>query len=189
MGIKGTVTIYSAEPNKVNMTGELAGVGKIIEGSDGSNAWAFSAMTGPQLKKGDELADSLREAIFHKETQWKTIYKSAELKGTEDVDGKPAYKVILTPKNGAPETQFYDKASGLMVRHQSVRKTAFGEIPVDVTIGGYRPECGVTLPHSMTESAAGQKIEMSIDSVQCNAEMPADVFQPPAEVKALINKL
>lgn len=189
MGLKGTMTMYSAEPNKVSMVGELAGVGKILEGSDGTNAWSFSAMQGPQLKKGDELADSLREAVFHKETEWRSIYKTTELNGVEDVEGKPAYKVIMTPKTGAAETQYFDKASGLLVRHQSVRKTAFGEIPVDVAIADYRKECGaVTLPHSMIQSVAGQKIEIRIDTVDCNSDLKPDTFQPPAEVKALMNK-
>jgi hypothetical protein len=188
MGLKGSMTMYAAEPNKVSMVGELAGVGKIVEGSDGTNAWSFSAMQGPQLKKGDELADSLREAVFQKELQWKSIYKSAELNGTEDVESKPAYIVVLTPKNGAAETQYYDKDSGLLVRHQSIRKTAFGEIPVDVAISDYRKECGVTMPHNMVQSVAGQKIEIHIDSVDCNPTLPADTFQPPPEVKALINK-
>jgi len=189
MGIKGAVIIYSSEPNKVSLTTELAGVGKSTEGSDGVNAWSFSAMQGPQLKKGDELVDALREAWFHKETEWRTIYKSAELEGSEDVAGKPTYKVTLTPKTGASETQYYEKASGLMVRHQSIRKTSFGDIPVDVSIGGYRTECGgLTLPHSVVQSVAGQKIELTVDSIECNAEIPADAFQPPADVKALIDK-
>ena len=82
-----------------------------------------------------------------------------------------------------------DKASGLLIRHQSVHKTAFGEIPVDVAISGYRKECGaVTLPHSMTQNVAGQKIDMNVESIECNGEIPANAFAPPAEVKALIDK-
>ncbi len=188
MGIKGAVIIYAAEPNKSSMSTTLAGVGKISEGTDGTNAWAFSAMQGPQLKKGEELNDSLREAFFHKENEWRSIYSSAEFNGVEEVDGKPAYKVILTPKNGKPQTQYYDKATGLMVRHQSVRKTAMGDIPVDVTVGSYRTECGVELPHSLVQTVAGQKIELQIDSIACNAELPADAFQPPPEVKALLSR-
>jgi len=34
MGVKGAVTIYAAEPNKVSMVTEIAGVGKIVEESD-----------------------------------------------------------------------------------------------------------------------------------------------------------
>jgi hypothetical protein len=189
MGIKGAMTIYSAEPNKISLSTEIAGVGKITEGGDGTNAWSFSAMQGPQLKKGDELADALRESWFHKETDWRSIYKSAELAGVEDVAGKPAYKLVLTPKSGPAETQYYDKESGLMIRHQSVRKTPFGEIPVDVAVSGYRTECGtLKLPHSVVQSVAGQKIEMNIDSIECNVEIPAGAFQPPPEVKALIDK-
>ena len=188
MGLKGAVTMHAAEPNKASLTAEIAGVGKVVEGTDGTNAWAFSAMQGPQLKKGEELEDSLRESFFHKESEWRSLYKSVELNGTEDLDGKPAYKLVVTPKSGAPQTEYYDQASGFLVRHKSVRKTAFGEIPVDVTISNYRKECGVMLPHMMVQSVAGQKIEMQIDSIECNGQLPADAFQPPAEVQALIDK-
>lgn len=188
MGLKGAMTIYSAAPNKTSMSAELAGVGKIIEGSDGTNAWSFSAMQGPQLKKGEELADSLREAIFSKEAEWRQVYSSAELTGVEDVEGKPAYKVMLTPKSGKPETQYYDKASGLLVRHQSIRKTAFGDIPVDVLLSDYRKDCGVKLPHALLQTVVAQKLETHIDSVECNAEIPAAAFAPPPEVKALLDK-
>jgi hypothetical protein len=188
MGIKGAVTIYAAEPNKSSMSTNIAGVGKITEGTDGINAWSFSAMQGPQLKKGEELDDSLREAYFHKENEWRSIYTSAALDGVEDVDGKPAYKVTLTPKAGKPETQYFDRASGFMVRMQSVRKTPLGDIPVDVSIGGYHKDCGVQLPHSMVQTVAGQKVELHMDSIDCNAELPGDAFDPPAEVKALMTK-
>lgn len=188
MGIKGALTISAAEPNKVSFSTDVTGVGKIVEGSDGTNAWTFSAMQGPQLKKGEELADSLREAFFHKETEWRSLFKSAELSGTEDLEGKTAYKVVMTPKAGAAQTEYFDQASGMLVRHQSVRKTAFGDIPVDVSISGYRKECGVSMPHSMVQTAAGQKIEIQIDSVACNGDLPADTFLPPPEVKALIDK-
>ena len=187
-GIKGAITMYAAEPNKVGMVTDLAGVGKIMEGSDGVSAWSFSSIQGPQIKKGDELNDSIREALFHKETDWRTVYASATLSGSEVVDGKPTYKVLMTPKTGKPETNYYEKASGLMVRHQSVRITPMGEIPVDVSIGGYRKDCGVKLPHSVTQTVAGQKVQLDIDTIECNTELPAEAFMPPPEVKALMNK-
>lgn len=188
MGIKGAVTIYAAEPNKSVMSTNIAGVGKVVEGTDGTNAWSFSAMQGPQLKKGEELEDSLREAFFHKETDWRNLYSSAALEGVEDVDGKPTYKVTLTPKTGKPQTEYYDKATGYLVRMQGERKTSMGDIPVDVSITGYRKDCGVDLPHSMTQTVAGQKVELQMDSIECNADLPANAFEPPAEVKALLGK-
>ena len=38
------------------------------------------------------------------------------------------------------------------------------------------------------QTVAGQKIELQIDTIECNADLPADAFQPPPEVKALISK-
>jgi hypothetical protein len=40
----------------------------------------------------------------------------------------------------------------------------------------------------MVQSVAGQKIELQVDTVECNSELPGDAFTPPAEVKALIDK-
>ena len=39
-------------------------------------------------------------------------------------------------------------------------------------------DCGLKLPHSMKENAAGQNIEFQIDTIECNTEIPADAFQP-----------
>ena len=40
----------------------------------------------------------------------------------------------------------------------------------------------------MTQTVAGQKIDLDLDSIQCNVDLPADAFAPPAEVKALMAK-
>src|SRR5689334_14136008 len=42
MGLKGKMTIYMAEPDKHYSEIELAGIGKIQEGSNGDVAWTMS---------------------------------------------------------------------------------------------------------------------------------------------------
>src|SRR5690242_1955488 len=46
-GIKGAISSYRAEPNKSYTEIDIAGIGKVKEGSDGTIAWSLSAMQGP----------------------------------------------------------------------------------------------------------------------------------------------
>ena len=185
--LKGTMTVYESEPSKQVTLVEFPGVGKMEEGTDGSIAWSNSALEGARLKNGDEKALALRSARSEaKFIDWKKLYKNVETTGTEDVDGKPCYKVILTPLVGKPETEYYDKASGLLVKESAVITMPMGEVPVTMVVGGYRKEGGILMPHSLQQTVAGQKIEISVDSVQLNPEFPPNRFEPPAEVKALI---
>src|SRR5437763_6729311 len=49
-GLKGTLTRYSADPDKSYSALDIEGVGKIEMGSGGGIAWEKSAILGPRLK-------------------------------------------------------------------------------------------------------------------------------------------
>src|SRR5260370_28749977 len=105
-GISGTVMSYRADPDKTYTEVEIAGIGKIREGSDGKVAWSLSAMQGPHLKEGAEKAQALQAGKSNAEVRWREIYKQAETAGVEQVDGKDCYKVVLTPNEGSPVTKY-----------------------------------------------------------------------------------
>src|ERR1035441_4565391 len=130
MGLKGKMTIYSAEPDKQYLEINLEGVGKITEGSSGDVAWANSAMQGPRLKEGGEKTDTLMRNKFNAELNWRDQYKTVETVGTETVDGKECYRVVATPKNGNPKTLWYGKDSNLMVKMSAVTPSPPEEIRV-----------------------------------------------------------
>jgi hypothetical protein len=102
------------------------------------------------------------------------------------VDGKPCYKVLFTPLVGKPETEYYEKVSGLLVKELATVTMPMGEVPVSMTIGGYRNEGGILMPHSLQQNLAGQKIDITIESVVINPEFPPKRFDPPADVRALV---
>lgn len=187
-GIKGTLTSYRAAPNKSYMVIEIAGIGKIEEGSDGQVAWSRSAMQGPRLKEGEEKAVAMRSSVFNAELHWRDHYKKAEATGVEDVDGQPCYKVVMTPNEGSPVTRFYHKKSSLIVKMVMTLKNPMGEFPVETLIGDYRKEGDILMPHKMQQKAAGQEIAITLDSVKHNVEIPKDRFDLPDDVKALLKK-
>jgi len=188
MGIKGTLTAYHAEPALMVSEVDIEGIGKIQEGTDGTVAWSLSAMQGGRVKDGEEKADALREAAMHSDTNWRDYFTKAETIGVESVDGKACYKVVLTPKEGSPETRFYDKDTNLLLRTTRKVKSPMGEIEVESTAADYRKDGDILLPHRMTQKAAGQEFVMTIDSVQHNVTIPKEKFEIPDEIKALIAK-
>ncbi len=185
--LKGTMTIYESAPAKQVTIVEFPGIGRMEEGTDGNIAWSNSALEGARLKQGDEKAMTLRAANSQaKFLDWKKLYKSLETVGVENVDGKPCYKVVLTPLTGKPDTEYYDRASGLLVRETAIVVLPMGEVPVALTLADYRKEGEMLMPHTLQQSLAGQRIDISIESVIINPEFPPKRFEPPAEVKALL---
>jgi outer membrane lipoprotein-sorting protein len=186
-GIKGAIVSYRADPDKSYTEIDLQGVGKIREGSDGKVAWSLSALQGPRVKDGEEKTAALQAARFNAELKWRDAY-NAETSGTEQVDGKDCYKVVMTPKEGFPMTRYYDKQSNLLVKMTMTVKNPMGEFPVSSVVGDYRKEGSILMPHKISQSAAGQEILITIDSVKFNAEVPKDKFDYPDEIKAMLKK-
>jgi zinc protease len=188
MGLKGKLTIYSAEPDKQYFEVNFEGVGKMQEGSNGDIAWANSAMQGPRIKEGGEKTESLMRGKFNAELNWRDMYKTVETLALETVDGKQCYKILATPKSGNPKTFWYDKDSNLMVKMSAVTATPQGDIQSDTSVSDYRKEGDILVPHKMSIKAGPMEISMTVDSMQINPEIPKNTFDVPDEVKALVKK-
>src|SRR5215471_12607926 len=188
MGLKGKMTAYATEPDLHYTEISLEGIGKIQEGSNGQVAWGMSAVQGPRVKEGDEKAETLLQAKFNSDLAWRDIFKSAETVGTETVDGKECYKVVLTPKTGTPITRWYDKQSGLLLKMSLTSKSPMGEVQSDSTFSDYRKEGDVLMAHKVVSHVATMELVMTLETVQHNTEIPKDRFEVPAEVKALLVK-
>jgi hypothetical protein len=187
-GLKGSLTIYEAAPDKYLGVTELPGIGKIATGSNGDVAWENSALQGPRIKQGAERADALREGAFNAPLYWQKLYVKAETAGSATVEGHDCYKVVLTPKEGKPITEFYDKKSGLMVKTMATVTSQMGDVKAEIVYDDYRKEGEVVTPHRMINRAAEQEFVIQIDSVEVNPDLPKDRFDLPPEIKALLNK-
>jgi outer membrane lipoprotein-sorting protein len=188
MGLTGKMVVYSQAPDKRTAEVTLEGIGKIVEGSNGEIAWSFNAMQGPRLKEGDEKAQTLAQAKYGADANWRDVYKSAETQGVETVDGKECYKVLLTPKTGKPQTRWYDKDTGLLVKMALTVESPMGAVTVETFPSDYRKEGEIMVPHKSVNKMASQEFSMTIDKVEQNVAIPAEKLEPPAEVKALMNK-
>jgi hypothetical protein len=188
LGVKGTITVYEAAPDKYLALTELPAIGKMATGSDGQVAWETSAIQGPRIKQGAERAEALRDGTFNAPLYWQKMYVKGETAGSEMVEGHDCYKVVLTPQDGQPMTEFYDKKSGLMIKTVATISSQFGDVNAEVVYDDYRKDGDLLSPHRLVNRAAQQEFIVEIESVEINPELGKDRFDLPPEVKALLNK-
>ena len=187
-GIKGTMTVYQAEPDKNLAVIEIEGIGKIESGSNGEVAWENSALQGPRIKQGDEKAGSLRDGTFNAALNWRKLYTKAETAGVETVEGHECYKVVLTPKDSKPTSEFFDKKSGFLIKTTVTRTTPMGEITAEVVADDYRKEGDIIVPHKMINRAAGQEFLIVVEKMEVNIDLPKDRFDLPPEIQGVLKK-
>ena len=189
MGMSGTLTSYRAAPDKsYSVVDFSAGPGKFEEGVSGGVAWAMDGMQGARIKDGEERIAAVRNAAMYKDPHWRDYYKKAELAGTEDVGGKACYKVVLTPNEGAAETRYFDRTSGLLLKVVMPVTTPDGSATVESLLSDYRDENGVLAAHTVSEKLPSFELLIKVQSVKQNPDIAADRFDLPAEIKALTDK-
>jgi hypothetical protein len=187
-GLKGSLTIYEAAPDKYLGVTELPGIGKIAAGSNGEVAWENTALQGPRIKQGVERADALREGAFNASLYWQKLYAKTETAGAEATEGHDCYKIVLTPKEGKPITEFYDKKSGLLVKTVATVTSQMGDVNAEIIYEDYRKDGDVLAPHRLVNRAAQQEFVVLIEGVEVNPDLPKDRFDLPPEVQALLKK-
>jgi hypothetical protein len=187
-GLKGTLTRYAAAPANEYSLIEIEGIGKVEAGVSDGVAWEKTAILGPRVKSGEERAQAMREATFNLALEWRKTYPKVETTGVETVNGEECYKVLLTPAEGNPETMFFSKKSGLLLRTTTVAVSQMGEIPVEIAVSDYKTFDGISIPTKVVQKAAGQEFSITLDSVKANIDIPPGRFEPPDEIKVLLNK-
>jgi hypothetical protein len=187
-GVKGSLTLYQAAPNKMYMVLELGGLGKVEEGTDGRVAWAKSALEGARIKRGAERAAALRDAELLGPLNWRKLYQKAECTGVEVVEGKRCDKVVLTAAGGDTMTQFYDRATGLLVKAAATHKTASGDLPWEEVFSEYKEVNGIRIAHRMRQKMLNQEVVVTVDKVEQNVRLPKGRFDLPEDVQRLAEK-
>ena len=188
LGMKASLTSYAAAPNKYYVVLESESMGRMEEGTTDGVAWEIMAMTGPRVKEGTERADALRNAVFDAPLHWRKLYNKAECAGIETIADKPCYKIILTPAEGNPQTQYYDRESNLLIGTSFALDHPMGRLDVQMRMSDYRPVDGALIAHKIKMSYAGQEQIITLAKIEHNVAISADRFALPEEIRALAAK-
>lgn len=185
-GLKGTVEVLAARPNKVVGRTTIAGIGEVKEGFDGTVGWSMSPMTGPMLATDEELAQKAFDSDFDGQLGFASKYTSVKTLEKTTFEGRPVYKVALTPRTGgSDDIRFYDVETGLEAGSILQRKNPMGTITVTSAVSEYKKFGNLLQPTVVKQTMQGITMITTITSIEFDTVDPA-VFELPAEIKALI---
>ena len=194
MGLKGDFTIKLMS-GKFAFEMDLPGIGPIVRGTDGENAWEVSAAGGgARLLKGIEKKQLIQQAELAAELKMEEKF-DIEVVGIEKVKELDCYKLKCVPKKGSEEEKekltefkFIDTKEHLLRKQTQKAVTSLGEIPINSFMEDYRDLDAIKVPHKVSQSMMGQKQVMNIKKTKINGDIEKDAFAAPEEVQKLLKK-
>jgi hypothetical protein len=187
-GISGSLTVYEQRGGSSLAVFEAPALGSVRSGTNGEIAWEVSDVAGPRLLEGGERTFALRSAMLDASHRWRELYSAFRLTGSAVVDDTPCWELEITPNHGPVETWCVAVDSGFLLRHSMIMESALGDIPVESTFSDFREVDGITIPFTTVQRMLTQEVVTTIDSVERNPDLPADIFEIPAEIAALVEK-
>jgi hypothetical protein len=187
--IHGTVQVFETEPNKTFSTIDWQASGRQEYGTDGEVVWQKDPFVGITVYDGAVRAAMLRQARFNGPIWWQRNYRQVETIGEEVLNGVLHWKVRLTPPAGPTEIWWIDQSTNLVMQTQTTQIVPNGD-PIEMTIAleDYRRVDGVQLPFKISHAAGDQRVSITIESIQHNADLPKDRFDLPGDVVAAMRK-
>ena len=128
--------------------------------------------------EGQDLSLAKDQSMLFPETKYNTNGYALELKGIEDVDGKPAYKLIVTKPSGSKSTEYYDKNTFLKIREIKSEEAGGQTVTITNDFTNYKMVDGVMIPHTI--SISGQMpvpMVMEAKAIKINAAVEPDLFK------------
>lgn len=152
--------------NKVTMMGNV--VQSVI--FDGTKA-KMGGMQGEKMMEGEEVNPMKSRALIFPELHYDRLDYEVKLAGTESVDGKDAYKLIIASPYGKKSTDYFDVTTNLKVKSISEEG--------DVVFSEYKAVDGIMFPFQMKASGAGMPMPlvMKVEKVEVNKGMDAAMFK------------
>ncbi|HEX8147626.1 MAG TPA: serine hydrolase [Pyrinomonadaceae bacterium] len=181
-GVGGEAVIYARAPNSFAQDVTLKALGKKIgffhEFFDGTEAADEGSFMPYNPKTGKELDEVRLNSDFYAPLNWKTLYKTAEIKKMSKVDGEDAYVVVFTPEKGSPVTQYISAKTFLPLRQDSLATSDTISMPVTETYSDYRSVDGVMIAFRRVQNsqAMGDTV-LRIREAAFDVPVPDEAFR------------
>jgi CubicO group peptidase (beta-lactamase class C family) len=182
-GIGGEAVIYARAPNAYGQEVTLKALGKKIgffrEYFDGTAAADEGSFMPYNPKTGKELDEVRISSDFYAPLNWKTLFKTAEIKKLSKVEGEDAYVVLLTPEKGSPVTQYISAKTFLPLRTDSIATSDTISMPVTETYSDYRSVDGVMIAfRRVSNSQAMGDTVLKVREARFDVPVPEEAFRP-----------
>lgn len=184
-GLEIPITLVQKRPEMFRANITFQGM-DVIQAYNGKTGWQIDPTQGKKTAEPlseDDLKEAKENADFDGPlVNYKEKGNTVELVDKEDVDGTPAYKLKVTLKSGDVKYIYLDADAYVPIKEESKRTIRGAEREIESSIGDYKEEGGVMMPHSVESKPKGatQSQKLTIDSVEINPEIPDSYFQMPA---------
>jgi len=183
-GIVASLRRVEAPGHKFMLRCESNGRGNLVQIADGKNAWMIQPGSDEvETLERNDRHDVLRGGSFFVLGDARAYYESAELVGTEDVDGRECSRLDLVAFNGDRTVGFYDNRTGHLLRllgHPSASRE--GVHDVEMTFHDWAEHDGLTIPMRIEQRRMNSRFEFLYDSVEFDIELDGDEFNNPDEI-------
>ncbi len=163
MGTALTIAfVYDSQNGRYGQ--KLSIAGNVMQKTTLANGKGSMSAQGKVLEMDPaQLAEAQLNSYLFPEAVYKANGYTVTLDGLKDVDGKPAYKVVIASASGSKLTNYYAQDSGLKIKYEN---PSFG----DTFFSDYQSMNGVLLPMSWTIKSPQIPVplEAKVTSLQVN---------------------
>lgn len=147
---------------------------QVFDGQKGK----IESMGAPVPTGEKELAEMRKQSYPFPELLYGQEGYKAELKGVDEVDGNPCYKVLVTDPEGGTSTVYYDMHSSLKRKEVQVQEQGGQSVTTTVEYGDYKQVDGILIPHTMTVSGPmPAPMVMKATNIQVNPKVDPALFK------------
>ena len=185
-GMSAAYEWFAAKPNKMLERFSVPVGDIVLEGFDGQHGWSVSPATGAVVFRGKRQEEKKFNADFYGDLHADSGDDSMTTLEKTTFEGRPCYKVRLVRAAGIEEFEFYDVETGLKSGSTGTRETTIvGTQPITIIYTDYRQFGDLLRPATITKRILGLEEVTRIKTIVYDQVDPA-VFQPPAEIRALL---
>jgi outer membrane lipoprotein-sorting protein len=184
-GMEASFVRITKRPNLIRVDFTMQGMTG-TQAYDGQTGWMFMpfmGQTAPEVMPAD-LAQSLaEEADFDGPlVDYQARGIRVELMGQEQVEGTATFKLKVTMPSGEVTYYYLDAAQYLPIRTEAKRTVQGQEFTVTTTIGDYKSEGGLLLPHSVQVTGQGPGVQaFVIEKVELDPPLKNEDFKMPSK--------
>ena len=168
-GMTISIDTYQKAPNKILVEVSMGEMKLQKQVYDGIRGRSVSPMQGEDKElQGKELEEMKYQSVMFPEINYQGYGMKTELLGMEQVNGKDAYKLVITYPNGDTDTDYFDVVNGLRVR-------SIGQSGVK-DFADYKTVDGILFPHSMSQEMGPQSMKLTVTSIAINSKIKDEMF-------------
>lgn len=176
MGMSITAHVVQAE-GKFHMSMTAPGMNLMKQVYNGESG-EIEQMGQKAPIEGSALESFKEQAILYPERFYNQNGYKTEIKGIEDVNGKPAYKLVVNRPSGSKSTEYYDKETFLKIKEVQITEEQGQTMTTTNEYADYKVIDGITIPHTLTISGPmPTPMVMKAVTVKVNGNVDPSLFK------------